>query len=240
MFTQIFGVSICLALVALFVFVRVKRGGVDGLVTKTLASLGFVVFAVFLQATKVGQNQFSTYATALVICGLICGLVGDILLDLKVIYPFHEDKYLTCGMASFLVGHLCFNAAMILMFVDKNSSSLAIPLVVIIAASAILAVAIWFVTSRYMGLNYGRHAAFSTIYAGVLLFTTIFSIYLAITTALLPTIILSVGFVLFLASDLVLSLQYFGGKQNNKTLIIANHLLYYFAQIIIAFSIYYI
>lgn len=240
MFTQIFGVSICLALVALFVFVRVKRGGVAGLVTKALASLGFVVFAIFLQATKVGQNQFSVYATALVICGLICGLVGDILLDLKVIYPFHEDKYLTCGMTSFLVGHLCFNAAMILMFVDKNSSSLAIPLVVIIAASAILAVAIWLVTSRYIGLNYGRHATFSTIYAGILLFTTIFSIYLAIATTLLPIIILSAGFVLFLASDLVLSLQYFGGKQNNKTLIIANHLLYYFAQIIIAFSIYYI
>lgn len=240
MFTLIFGVATCMALMALFVFVRVKKGGVEGVATKALASLGFVLLAIFLSAEKVGQNAFLRYATILIICGLVCGLIGDILLDLKVVYPFHEDKYLPCGMTSFLVGHLFFDIAMSLVFNDKNSTSLFIPIVVILVISAILAVILWFLTSRFMHLNYGKHAVFSTIYAGILLFTTIFSIYLAIVTMSQIMFILAVAFVLFLASDLVLSLQYFGGKQSQKSLIIINHTLYYFAQILIAISIYYI
>lgn len=240
MFTLIFGVAVCLALVALFIFVRVKKGGVEGVATKALASFGFIALAVFLSAAKVGQNSYSQYAMTLITCGLVCGLIGDILLDLKVVYPFHEDKYLTCGMISFLVGHLFFNGAMTLIFIDHNANSLLVPIIIILATSAILAVVLWVVTSRFMGLNYGKHAVLSTIYAGVLLFTTIFSIYLTIVTLSQAMFILAVGLVLFLASDLVLSLQYFGGKQSQKSLIIINHTLYYLAQILIAMAIYFI
>ncbi len=240
MFTLVFCIAVCLALVAIFIFIRVKKGGVEGVATKVLASFGFVALALFLSAMKVGQNVYSRYATTLIICGLVCDLIGDVLLDLKVIYPFHEDKYLSCGMTSFLVGHLFFNGAMALLFVDQNANSLGIPLIIILVVSAILAVILWFVTSHFMHLNYGSHAILSTIYAGVLLFTTIFSIYLAVVTLNQSMFIFAVGFVLFLASDLVLSLQYFGGKQSQKSLIIINHMLYYFAQILIAMTIYFI
>ena len=57
---------------------------------------------------------------------------------------------------------------------------------------------------------------------------------------IIPMYILTIGFVLFLASDLVLSMQYFGGKLMDKKLIVTNHLLYYFAQIIIAMFIYFV
>lgn len=240
MFTLIFGIVVCLTLTALFIFVRVKKGGVEGVATKALASFGFIALALLLSAIKAGQNVYSRYATTLVICGLVCGLIGDVLLDLKVVYPFHEDKYLPCGMISFLVGHLFFNGAMTLIFVDQNANSLLIPLIIILVISTILAVALWFVTSRFMHLDYGKHAVLSTIYAGVLLFTTIFSIYLTIITLNQTMFIFAIGFVLFLASDLVLSLQYFGGKQSQKSLIILNHTLYYFAQILIAITIYFI
>lgn len=240
MLTLIVGICVALALVSLFIVVRIKKGGVDGIVTKALASFGFVALGLFLMATKAGQNDFSRYSSIVILCGLVCGLIGDVLLDLKVVYPFHEDKYLTFGMLSFLFGHLFFIGSMSVIFAGNATKAITFPIIFIVVISAIFAVGIWFVTSRYMHLDYGKHALLSTIYAGVLLFTTVFSIYLAFSTMLTSLFIMAVGFVLFLASDLVLSLQYFGGKQSVKSLIILNHSLYYLAQILIAVSIYFI
>lgn len=240
MLTLIVGICVALALVSLFIVVRIKKGGVDGIVTKALASFGFVALGLFLMATKAGQNDFSRYSSIVILCGLVCGLIGDVLLDLKVVYPFHEDKYLTFGMLSFLFGHLFFIGSMGVIFAGNATKAITFPIIFIVVISAIFAVGIWFVTSRYMHLDYGKHALLSTIYAGVLLFTTVFSIYLAFSTMLTSLFIMAVGFLLFLASDLVLSLQYFGGKQSVKSLIILNHSLYYLAQILIAVSIYFI
>ena len=240
MLTLIVGICVALAFASLFIVVRIKQGGVDGIVTKALASFGFVALGLFLMATKAGQNDFSRYSSIVILCGLVCGLIGDVLLDLKVVYPFHEDKYLTFGMLSFLFGHLFFIGSMGVIFAGNATKAITFPIIFIVVISAIFAVGIWFVTSRYMHLDYGKHALLSTIYAGVLLFTTIFSIYLAFSTMLTSLFIMAVGFVLFLASDLVLSLQYFGGKQSVKSLIILNHSLYYLAQILIAVSIYFI
>lgn len=240
MLTLIVGICVALALASLFIVVRVKKGGVDGIVTKALASFGFVALGLFLMATKAGQNDFSRYSSIVILCGLVCGLIGDVLLDLKVVYPFHEDKYLTFGMLSFLFGHLFFIGSMGVIFAGNATKAITFPIIFIVVISAIFAVGIWFVTSRYMHLDYGKHALLSTIYAGVLLFTTVFSIYLAFSTMLTSLFIMAVGFLLFLASDLVLSLQYFGGKQSVKSLIILNHSLYYLAQILIAVSIYFI
>ena len=240
MLTLIVGICVALALVSLFIVVRIKKGGVDGIVTKALASFGFVALGLFLMATKAGQNDFSRYSSIVILCGLVCGLIGDVLLDLKVVYPFHEDKYLTFGMLSFLFGHLFFIGSMGVIFAGNATKTITFPIIFIVIMSAVFAVGIWFVTSRYMHLDYGKHALLSTIYAGVLLFTTVFSIYLAFSTMLTSLFIMAVGFVLFLASDLVLSLQYFGGKQSVKSLIILNHSLYYLAQILIAVSIFFI
>ena len=240
MLTLIVGICVALAFASLFIVVRIKQGGVDGIVTKALASFGFVALGLFLMATKAGQNDFSRYSSIVILCGLVCGLIGDVLLDLKVVYPFHEDKYLTFGMLSFLFGHLFFIGSMGVIFAGNATKAITFPIIFIVVISAIFAVGIWFVTSRYMHLDYGKHALLSTIYAGVLLFTTVFSIYLAFSTMLTSLFIMAVGFVLFLASDLILSLQYFGGKQSVKSLIILNHSLYYLAQILIAVSIYFI
>lgn len=240
MLTLIVGICVALALASLFIVVRIKKGGVDGIVTKALASFGFVALGLFLMATKAGQNDFSRYSSIVILCGLVCGLIGDVLLDLKVVYPFHEDKYLTFGMLSFLFGHLFFIGSMGVIFAGNVTKAIIFPVIFIVIISAIFAVGIWFVTSRYMHLDYGKHALLSTIYAGVLLFTTIFSIYLAFSTVITSLFIMAVGFLLFLASDLVLSLQYFGGKQSVKSLVILNHSLYYLAQILIAVSIYFI
>ena len=57
MLTLIVGICVALALTSLFIVVRIKKGGVDGVVTKALASFGFVALGLFLMATKAGQND---------------------------------------------------------------------------------------------------------------------------------------------------------------------------------------
>jgi len=73
----------------LFLYVRVKRGGVDGVIVKTLASVFFVLTAVLGSlANPAVKPEFYL----LMILGLVFGLIGDIVLDLKVDYTKDNDK----------------------------------------------------------------------------------------------------------------------------------------------------
>lgn len=243
LFVLIFGLCLCVLTTGIFLHVRVTKGGVAGVLTKTLASFIFVTFALFLSSTKVGASYYGSYATTCLIVGLVCGLIGDILLDLKVIYPFHQNKYLAGGMTSFSIGHL-FNIAALLLIasneVDIFSQTYMLPLLIIVAAALVLTLLTWFVSVKFLKFNFDKFTWLVNIYSFILMLTTILSTYLVFIGLSLPMFVLAIGFILFLASDLVLSMQYFGGKQDNKTLTFVNHLLYYAAQIIIALFIFFI
>ncbi|NCB48485.1 MAG: hypothetical protein EOM55_02540 [Clostridia bacterium] len=233
---------ICFLTVSLFLYTRIKKGGVEGVVTKALASLSFILLAVFLSSTKTGLNIYNSYAVSCIIAGLVCGLIGDILLDLKVIYPFHQNKYLTFGMTSFGLGHLFYISALILF--SQNAINLFaeqwLSLLIIVAVSILLTAIIYFASIKILKFNFEGFAKIVNAYTFILLFATALSIFLSFLIAGLPMFILAIGFVLFLLSDLVLSMQYFGGKQDDKSLIFINHFLYYLAQIAIAMFIFFI
>ncbi len=231
---------LCFLTVSLFLFTRIKKGGVEGVATKALASLSFILLAVFLTATKTGLNLFNSYAVSCIIAGLACGLIGDILLDLKVIYPFHQDKYLKYGMTSFGLGHLFYISSLIL-FAQNKINLFAdhwLSLIIIVAITLILTVIIYFSSKKILKFKFEGFAKIVNVYTFILLLATALSIYLSFILTGLPMYVLAVGFVLFLMSDLILSMQYFGGKQEDKSLIFFNHLLYYLAQIVIAMFIY--
>ena len=94
MFTLIFGLIICVLATSIFISVRVNKGELAGVFSKTVASFCFIAFALLLLAQKVNLNTYSIYGVVCLVLGLVLGLIGDILLDLKVVYPFHKDKYL--------------------------------------------------------------------------------------------------------------------------------------------------
>ena len=112
MFTLILELIICVITLSIFISIRVKRGELAGVFSKTVASFAFVGFGLFLLAQKINLNTYTMYASVCIILGLICGLIGDILLDLKVVYAFHKDKFLYAGMTSFLVGHIFYIISM--------------------------------------------------------------------------------------------------------------------------------
>jgi len=157
-------------------------------------------------------------------------------------YPYHENKYLTFGMSSFGVGHIFYSASIIL-FLQSSMNVFAekyLALIIIFALAVILTTIIYFASKNVMKLKYGSFAPLVNAYSFVLLFTTMLSIYASFAFTTLPMFVLAIGFVMFLISDLILSIQYFGGKQMDKKLIFFNHLFYYLAQITIAMFIFFV
>ncbi len=222
---SLLGLSVLAAIV--FILLRVKKGGVAGLLGKAVASFSFIALAAFSFLTL--SNDL---AGILILLGLLSGLVGDILLDLKVMNENNFTPYLNSGMISFFIGHI-FYIFGVLVLVGFNIS---LTFILIAILASIVITALIFIVSGKMKLNFGKFLIQSISYALILVFMTILTIYLAVNNSIF--IVLSVGMGLFLLSDLVLSMQYFGGKEKNKVMIVVNHSLYYAAQICIAMFVY--
>ena len=225
MAVQIILCVLSVILASLFIVVRVTKGGVFAIVVKALASLSFVAYGVF----SLTQITWFNEGSAFIIMGLICGLVGDVLLDAKVVYTNDNDAYLNSGMLVFGLGHIFYLIGTILF--SKQVINLTNPLWVSALIAIVLTATIMFVGTK-LGLNFGKFLWQSVAYSFILTFMSAFTIYLAILQ--LEFMVIAGGLTLFLLSDLVLSLQYFGGKQTDKFCTIVNHSLYYAAQILIA------
>ena len=226
------------ALASLFIVVRVKVGGFMGLITKTIASFGFVTSAI-IGLVVTDATELSKWAVGLLFIGLLCGMIGDIILDLKVIYPDSDKYYLNTGMGSFFVGHIFYIVAFSLLVtanINDYSTNVqlfgcTIPLLITFGASAILTLMITLSSTKMMGLNFGKFKWQTIGYTFILCCSMIYTLVLSIMGGAMW--LAFVGMVLFFLSDVVLSFQYFGGKIENKTMIAVNHGLYYAAQIVI-------
>lgn len=236
--------ALCILTTGLFLYVRVKKGGLAGLFTKTIASVCFILLAVLSSTTKSQVSYYGSIAINMFILGLVCGLIGDILLDQKVMYEFHSTQYLRAGMVSFSVAHV-FNIVGLISLANtqvKIFEGNLLNLGLVVLGTLIATIVTYFFSTKVQKLNFENNTWFVNAYTFILMLTTVLSIYLCFVlgTGFWQMIMLAVGLVFFLASDLVLSIQYFGGKLHNKTLIVVNHTLYYLAQIIIAFTIFFI
>ncbi len=224
---------------AMFLLFRTKEGGIIPAILKTITSLLFVATAVsavvnnYIVTGAPGVCKLTFYA--LVILGLVCGVIGDLSLDLKVTYQEmnlrHSDIYTFFGMGAFGVGHILYIVAVSIFFGFSAWS--------ILIAVALTAL-IFTVSLFLLKMQFGKFLIPSIIYALLLTMfltcTVVAGIFAGFTA---PVIMLVIGAALFLLSDLVLSMIYFDGHEA-RVLIIVNHVLYYAAQFLIALSLYYI
>lgn len=225
MIGSIIFIALSMVLCLVFCVLRAQKATGFSLTLKTLASVSFIIAAV-LAMQVVG---FSTIGI-LILVGLICGLAGDVLLDLKVMYPEHNNAYFYSGTASFAVGHAFYFAATLIYIIDINVSMLAwaLPVAVVLAVLATLAIML---SSKKMGMEFGSVKWAVISYSIILTFMFFFTVFVAIYSPIFW--IFAGGMFIFLLSDLVLSMQYFGGK-SQKVFIYINHLLYYLAQCMFA------
>lgn len=217
-------IAVCSVLAIIFIVVRTLKGGHLAFALKTLASLGFVVSGII----ALGLTKANAWACILLVIGLLLGMVGDMVLDLKVIYPDSDRTYLNMGMTSFFLGHGCYIGAFTIL---AGNTNLLMPLLVAGGASIVLTLMTTIGGKKMMGLDFGKFIVQAAGYSILLNFALVYAIVLAIVGGGLW--LTAIGLFLFLASDVVLSTQYFGGKIANKPLIAINHTLYYAAQIVL-------
>lgn len=229
-------VGICVIATAFFIALRVTKGGVYGILSKTLASLCFVVLGLY-GAYKTGL----TMVAAFVIIGLILGMIGDIVLDLKVVYKEHNDSYLNAGMLSFGLGHVSYFIALTLLctkVIFKTSSVYGGVLLIALGIAGILTISIMAFISPMLKLNFGKFKIQTYLYTFALTFMTAYALTVGIWWT--PAFIYGAGLGLIFLSDLILSNQYFGKYADNKLFTILNHAIYYAGQIVIALFLYFI
>lgn len=210
-----------------FLFSRAKGASVKNLFFKSASSLCYLLTSVFAVIANPNNPVFGTF----IIMGGALGLVGDIALDLKCIYHKDANDYLKAGFLFFLVGHIFYTSAIVHQIQFELWW-----VIVCIAISVVVACASVF-SANIMRVHYGKYRRIVLLYVIFLTMTTVTSILAAFVTRSKSMIIMAIGSVLFLLSDVVLNFTYFGRGWNKPIHIFINHFLYYAGQYLIASSI---
>lgn len=212
----------------IFLILRDRRGSVEALIFKTITSFFFLCTA--FTAFVVNQASANMLFYMLISMGLICGLIGDIVLDLKIIYKESSSLYQFAGMTSFLIGHVFYLTALFIYF---GFNWLPLVLALIISVVVIL------MSSLVLKFKFKEHTVHIYLYSFALTYFMTQTIYSAISAPSATTILLAIGGIAFLLSDLILVMTYYDNK-DSKLFIASNHILYYLAQFTIALSVLYL
>ncbi len=187
------------------------------LATISVIALGLVTVSMYTLDT----------VTILLLVGLAFCMMGDLVLALlELCGSDKRENIIQSGEISFALAQIVF--LIMLAFMD-------IVALYGLIAGAVIAGIIYLV-KKPMKLDFGNILAPSLIYAGLLGSNVAASIILMFTSGFnVVNILLAVGFILFIISDLILSKIYFGGVQKPIVQKI-NYVAYYLAIIFIALS----
>lgn len=222
-----FTLALGIAATVVFLVLRVKKGGLPGLISKAVASVGFIATAL----AAIRENSTEPLLSMCVVLGLVCGLLGDVWLDLKWIYPKDVKAYLYAGFVSFLVGHVFFNIGI------YTSYDFTVWGLLISMGLSLFVALMTLVLEKPLKMVYGEYKTIIFIYTFALSMTLFSSGVAAYSTGWNPAwVVMCAGGIAFLLSDLVLSGMYFGEGKNTKFNVVLNHTLYYGAQFAIAAS----
>lgn len=209
-----------------FIVMQNEKQPLMSLFLKGTASISVIVVSIY-SMFKTGILLSTTGILFLI--GLIFCLFGDVLLALLEFK--NEDKYkiINLGSASFFSAHIFFALA----FIIISNSNLT---TTICSAFGVLMVLVIYFMQKPMKLNYNKSTNLTLIYTfGLSAALALSFANMILLSFSLFSILLFVGFVLFFASDLVLSVIYFKDGSSRK-LYYVNYALYYLAILTIAVS----
>ena len=212
-----------LILQCLFIYVENKENYPVASVLKGSASLMFVL--VGYNAYLLVNNPFNKT----ILLGLIFGMLGDILLSLRFVFTKQGQKIFLFGILVFLIGHIFYLAVLI-----KQAQHIWIYHCTLIGL--LLAAGLLFYIFKTMDIK-KAFKIFGVVYLSVIFVMCSIAIGVAMFIPSNRSIVFALGAVLFTASDIILIFNTFSGS-NKLSLRIANLLLYYVGQLLIAYSMF--
>lgn len=213
-------------LVAFLLKCKDKRS-VTGVFLKNATSIFFFLTAV----CGIVKNSASWKYGLLIVVGLVFGMLGDIYLDQKWVYPKDMKQYLYAGFICFGIGHLFYIPALV------TTAHISMKLMIIPVIVGVVVAVGNLLLEKPMKQKFGEYKAIVTVYSFILAAMVATAVVAAFVSKHPAFIVYAIGSVLFLVSDLVLSPMYFGEGKNTPTNFIVNHVTYYLGQYMIAFSV---
>ena len=211
------------AALAVYIPEKIRGYTVKAVLKKSVVSLLFIAVA----AAAGSQTILAQF----IIVGLVCGLLGDIWLDLKYVYPQHDDIYTYAGFAVFGIGHVLYVTGLIIQYGGG------LFLIASFALAVIGAIGNDLMGTKVMKLRFGKMRPVVFVYAFLLFCTVFVSGGLLLKNGVTMLLMFFIGSVLFAVSDLILSGTYFGEGKERPVDIISNYVCYYAAQFLIAYSL---
>ncbi len=219
------------ALLAAYIREKIRAYSVRALLLKSLVSALFVAVGVYGSWLSASRGSASPLGPCVVL-GLVCGLLGDIWLDLKYVFPEKDEPFTYAGFCVFGLGHLLFIAGMLLSFFPAGQPLLLLaPILLALALSLGNAL-----LEKPMKLSYGKFKPVVIAYGAVLFAMVLLAGTLALSRGWreTPLNLLFIGGVSFAVSDLILSGTYFGVGKERPVDLVLNYLSYYTGQFLIA------
>ncbi|MDR0366906.1 MAG: lysoplasmalogenase [Bifidobacteriaceae bacterium] len=241
--------------VIVYISRAVKGPSPSALIGKAASGLVFVLtgaaaaYMATLDAAAKGAGAPGVLCFALLILGgLVCGLLGDIGLDLNGLMPdagaqpstktsgkepasAAPPTYMVAGIASFALGHILYISALI-WYWRPPWWALAGGLLV----AAIFAASLSLGGRRWLGLEFGSLMLPSAVYGFILASMATIAWACCLTTGGSAALVIAAGGTLFLASDIVLCFELYRPVKAKPAHTATVLVLYYAAQFTIAVS----
>ncbi|MBQ6655074.1 MAG: lysoplasmalogenase [Erysipelotrichaceae bacterium] len=206
-----------------FIITEHREDYVKAVILKGLASLMFVITG-FL-----GYRNSGSGFGRLIFIGLALGMLGDILLNLRFVFPENGQKIFLLGIVAFLAGHILYLAALI-----PQAQHLSICLII----GALIAAALLIYIFKTMEVKLA-FKIFGVVYLGAVIIMTAVAIGNAIALPSKNNVMYAIGAIAFALSDIVLIFNTFGSS-TRFSLRVTNLSLYYLGQALIALSLFFI
>lgn len=214
-----------MVLQAIFISVEHKEKYIPAVIMKGSAAVIFCVIGTIAMTTASVNQSFAK----LIVFGLCFGALGDILLNLRFVFPKNGQKIFLLGVAAFLTGHILYLCA-----IAPLSQNLIPCLVIGVILAALLLT--WIFKTLTVKLAF---KIFGVLYIGAIVLMTAVAIGNVFTTPGTAAWMHAIGAILFTLSDIVLIFNTFGNEQK-FSMRITNLTLYYLGQLLIASSLFYI
>lgn len=212
-------IAVCLFFDVIYIICKRRNNGIFGLIAKTIASLCFIAIGYL------GYKNHNSNFNYFILMGLILDGLGDIFLAFRNI--FLKNIMFCIGGISFLFGHIFYIVAQYPIANNYQLQCIICGIVIGVIIMAFLERICRFPRAfKYLGIIY------------FIIITTMASLSVGIylTNESVTNLIFMVGAILFMSSDCILAINNFSKKSFWMHPVYS--LLYYFAQILISYSLF--